>query len=166
VKSKKQEDMLDHLKETFDNFRKYKMMLNPKKCVFGVSLGKLLDYIVSSQGIDANPKKVEAIEQLQSPRTRKEINKLAGMMAALSRFISMLGEHGIPFYKLIRKADGFLWDEQAAAAFIELKQYLKAMPTLEPPKPDDVLQLYVAATDAVVSTVITVEWPVATVEFK
>jgi hypothetical protein len=45
VKSKKRGDLLDDLKETFDNLRKYKMMLNPKKCVFGVSSEKLLDYI-------------------------------------------------------------------------------------------------------------------------
>jgi hypothetical protein len=48
VKLKKHENLLDDLKETFDNFRKYKMMLNPKKCVFGVSSGKLLSYMVSS----------------------------------------------------------------------------------------------------------------------
>jgi hypothetical protein len=48
VKLKKQGDMLDDLKETFDNLRMYKMMLNPKKCMFGVSLGKLLGYLVSS----------------------------------------------------------------------------------------------------------------------
>jgi hypothetical protein len=79
--------------------------------VFGVSSGKLLGYMVSSQGIDANPKKVEAIEQLQPPQTRKEIQKLVGMMAALSWFISRLGEHGMPFYKLLCKADGFQWHE-------------------------------------------------------
>jgi hypothetical protein len=60
VKSKKHGDLLDDLKETFDNLRNFKMMLNPKKCVFGVSSGKLLGYMVSPQGIDANPKKVEA----------------------------------------------------------------------------------------------------------
>jgi hypothetical protein len=60
------------------------MMLNPKKCVFSVSSGKLLSYMVLARGIDANLKKVEAIEQLQQPRTRREILKLAGMMAALS----------------------------------------------------------------------------------
>jgi hypothetical protein len=64
VKSKKQGDLLDDLKETFDNLRKYKMMLNPKKYVFGVSLQKLLNYMVSSRGIDANPNKAEVIEQL------------------------------------------------------------------------------------------------------
>jgi hypothetical protein len=143
VTSEKREDLLDDLKDTFDNLRKFKMMLNPKKCVFGVSSSKLLGYVVSSCGIDANPKKVEAIENLQPPRTRKEIQKLAGMMAALSRFVSKLGERGMPFYRLLRKADGFQLDDQVAAAFVELKKYLKSLPTLVPPKPDDVLLLYV-----------------------
>jgi hypothetical protein len=49
VKSKKRVDPLDDLKETFDNLRKYKMVLNPKKCVLGVSSGKLLDYMISSR---------------------------------------------------------------------------------------------------------------------
>jgi hypothetical protein len=72
----------------------------------------------------------------------------------------------MPFYKLLRKADGFQWDDQAAAAFVELKQYLKSLPTLVPPKPDDVLLLYIAATDMVVSTTIVVERPEATTEVK
>jgi hypothetical protein len=97
---------------------------------------------------------------------RKEIQKLADMMAALSRFISKLGEWDMSFYKLLRKANGFQWDDQAAAAFVELKQYLKSLATLVPPKPDDVLLLYVAATDMVVSTTIIVERPEASTEVK
>jgi hypothetical protein len=84
VKSKKHGDLLDDLKDIFDNLHKYKIMLNPKKCVFDVSIGKLLGYMVSTQGIDANSKKVEAIEQLQPGLTRREIQKLAGMMTTLS----------------------------------------------------------------------------------
>jgi hypothetical protein len=53
-----------------------------------------------------------------------------------------------------------------ATTFVELKQYLKSLPTLVPPKPDDVLLLYVAATDVVVSTVIAVERPEALTEVK
>jgi hypothetical protein len=134
VKSEKRGDLLDDLNETFDNMCKFKMMFNPKKCVFGVSSGKLLGYMVSSQGIDVNPKKVEAIKKLQPPRTRKEIQKLSCMMAALSRFISKLGECGMSFYKLLHKANGFQWDDQAASTFVELKQYLKSLPTLVPPR--------------------------------
>jgi hypothetical protein len=71
VKSKKRGDLLNDLKETFNNLRKYKMILNSKKCVFSVSSAKLLGYMVSSRGIDANPTKVEAIKNLQPPRMRK-----------------------------------------------------------------------------------------------
>jgi hypothetical protein len=72
----------------------------------------------------------------------------------------------MPFYKLLHKANGFQWDDQAVTAFIELKQYLKSLPILVSPKPDDVLLLNVAATDTVVSMVIPVEWPKATIEVK
>jgi hypothetical protein len=62
VMLKKHGDLLDNLKETFDNLCKYNMMLNSKKCVFDVSSNKLLSYMLSTHGIDVNPKKVEAIE--------------------------------------------------------------------------------------------------------
>jgi hypothetical protein len=166
VKSEKRGDLLDDLKEAFNNLRKFKMMLNPKKCVFGMSSEKLLGYMVSSSGIDVNLKKVEVIEKLQSPKTRREIQKLAVLMAALSQFIYKLGEHGVSFYRLLHKADGFQWDDQVTTAFVELKQYLKSLTTLVPPKPDDILLLYVAATDAVVSTVIVVERLEALTEVK
>jgi hypothetical protein len=73
VKLKKRDDLFDGLKETFDSLCKYKIMLNPKKCVFCVSLGKLLGYKVSAWEINANLKKVEAIEQLQPHHTQREI---------------------------------------------------------------------------------------------
>jgi hypothetical protein len=88
------------------------------------------------------------------------------MMAALNRFISKSGERGMSFYKLLRKVDDFYWDDQAMAAFIKLKQYLKSLPTPVPPKENDVLLLYVTATDSVVSTVIVVERPEASTEVK
>jgi hypothetical protein len=59
--------------------------------------------MVSSRGVDANPTIVDAIKKLQPHRTRREIQK----MAALSRFISKMGEHGMSFYKLLYKVDGF-----------------------------------------------------------
>jgi hypothetical protein len=88
------------------------------------------------------------------------------MMAALSRFISKLGKRGMPFYKLLRKADGLQWNDQAAAAFVQLKQYLKSLPTLVPPRPEDILLLYVVAMSAIVSTVIFIEWSDASMEVK
>jgi hypothetical protein len=61
---------------------------------------------------------------------------------------------------------GFQWDDQVVATFIELKQYLKSLLTLVPPKPEDVSLLYVAATNTIVSTVIVIERPEATTKVK
>jgi hypothetical protein len=72
----------------------------------------------------------------------------------------------MPFYKLLHKVDGFQWDDQAAVAFVELKQYLKSLSILVPPWPKDIPLLYVAVTDVVVSTVISVERPEASMEVK
>jgi hypothetical protein len=73
------------------------------------------------------------------------------------QFISKLGKCGMPFYKLFRKADSFQWVDQAAATFVELKQYLESLMTLVQPRPEDILLLYVVATDTLVSTVISVK---------
>ena len=73
VKSKSRGDLITDLKETFNNLRKNKMMLNPDKCTFGVSSGKLLGYLVSQYGIEAIPKKVKVIEDMLCPHSHKEV---------------------------------------------------------------------------------------------
>jgi len=61
------------LQETFDNLRKYNMMFNPKKCVFGVPSSKLLGFIVSHRGIEVNPEKIKAILDIKRPTCLKDI---------------------------------------------------------------------------------------------
>ena len=97
MKSRKKETLIDDLKETFDNLWVYKMMLNPAKCVFGVPAGKLLVFLVSERGIEANPEKIKAITLAKSVCIN-DVQRLAGRIADLSRFISRLGEKSIPLY--------------------------------------------------------------------
>ena len=73
VKSKEELTHLDNLKETFATLKQYQMRLNPSKCVFGVALGKFLYFMVSQKGIEANPKKMQAIINMASPKTIKEV---------------------------------------------------------------------------------------------
>ena len=103
VKSRKEETLIDDLRETFDNLRVYKMMLNPDKCVFGVPAGKLLGFLVSNRGIEANPEKIAAIISLAKPACINDVQYLAGRITALSRFISRLGEKAIPLYQMLKK---------------------------------------------------------------
>ena len=88
VKCKEELTHLDDLKETFAMLRQYQMKLNPSKCAFGVASGKFLGFMVSQRGIEANPEKVQAILDITSPRTVKEVQKLTGRIAALNRFVS------------------------------------------------------------------------------
>ena len=69
-------DHLSHLEEVFNWLAKYHLMLNPKKCVFSVTLRKLLGFIVSWQGIDIDPKKVKSIMDMDLPKTIKHLHSL------------------------------------------------------------------------------------------
>jgi hypothetical protein len=82
--------------------RKVQLKLNPEKCAFGVPSGKLLGFLMSHQGIEANPDKIKAIEDIQAPRKVKDIQRLNGCVTALGRFISRLGERALPFFKLLK----------------------------------------------------------------
>ena len=88
IKSLCENDHLDDLQETFDTLRSYNMKPNPSKCVFGVTAGKFLGFMVSHRGIEVNPEKVWAILELELSRTVKEVQSLNGKIVALSRLVS------------------------------------------------------------------------------
>ena len=157
IKSQVKEDLISDLSKTFANLRRFRWKLNPEKCVFGVPLGKLLGFIVSYRGIEANPEKLKDIFRMNSLTALKDVQKLTGCMAALSRFVSRLGEQAMPFYKLLKKQDKFQWTPEAQQAFDKLKEFLTKPPVLVPPMPEEPLLLYIAATSHVVSTAIVVE---------
>jgi hypothetical protein len=94
VKTTNEDDLIADLAQTFANLRHYRWKLNPEKCVFGVPSSKLLGFMVSHCGIEANPTKVDAIRRMNQPTGKKDVMKLTGMMAALGCFISKLGEKG------------------------------------------------------------------------
>jgi hypothetical protein len=107
VKTRKADDLVNDLRVAFDCLRANGVKLNPEKCVFGVPQGILLGYIVSQWGIEPNPEKVTALERMGPIRDLKGVQKMLGCLAALSRFISWLGEKGLPLYRLLKKHKRF-----------------------------------------------------------
>ncbi|GKD40912.1 reverse transcriptase domain-containing protein [Tanacetum coccineum] len=93
IKSNDEKMLLANIAETFNNLRRINMKLNPKKCSSGVEEGKFLGYMVTSEGIQENRKKIRALVDLQSPRMLKEMQSLSGKLAALNRFFAKLAEH-------------------------------------------------------------------------
>ena len=72
VKTRHVETLIDDLRLTFDNLRTYDIKLNPDKYIFGVPSGKLLGFIVSNRGIEANPEKIRALSRSEERRVGKE----------------------------------------------------------------------------------------------
>jgi hypothetical protein len=157
VKTRKADDLVSDLCVAFDCLRANGVKLNPEKCVFGVSRGMLLGYIVSQRGIESNPKKVTTLEQMGLIRDLKGVQKVLGCLAALSCFISRLGEKGLPLYRLLKKHERFSWTVKAQEALDNLKATLARAPILTPPQDGEILYLYVTATTQVVSAIIVVE---------
>jgi hypothetical protein len=157
VKTKKASDLLSDLETTFKCLRAKGVKLNLKKCVFGVPRGMLLGFIVSERCIEANPEKIVAITNMGPIKDLNGVQRVMGCLAALSRFITRLGERGLPLYRLLRKTERFTWTLEAKEALGNLKALLTNAPILVPPAAGEALLIYVAATTQVVSATVVVE---------
>ncbi|GKA15438.1 reverse transcriptase domain-containing protein [Tanacetum coccineum] len=127
IKSKEETGLLADIAETFEGLKTINMKLNPKKCSFGVEEGKFLGYMVTSEGIRANPKKTKAISDLQSPKTLKEMQSLTENLASL---------------------------KIAEEAFQQMKRLIMSLPSLTPPFPEETLYAYLAVSREAVSAVL------------
>jgi hypothetical protein len=105
VASKNKETYISDLVGTFANMCKVRLKLNPEKCIFGITKGKVIDCLVSTKGIEANPKKIKALIQMHPPHSRKDTQKLTSRIATLNRFVSKLVEHSLPFFTILRGSE-------------------------------------------------------------
>ncbi|GKD25615.1 reverse transcriptase domain-containing protein [Tanacetum coccineum] len=118
IKSNDEKMLIADIVETFENLRRINMKLNLKKSSFRVEEGKLLGYMVTSEGIQASPKNTKEIANMQSPRTLKEMQSLSGKLAALNRFLARSAERFLPFFDTIRiitkeNKDEYRWTKEA-----------------------------------------------------
>jgi hypothetical protein len=151
VVSRKKETQLQDLAETFANMRREQLKLNPMKCVFGVSRGKVLGCLVSIKGIESNPDKIKAIICMKPLKSRKEVQKLTGRITALNRFMAKIAKRSLPFFKVLRGSNTFEWGSEQQEAFDALIEYIQKLLTMASPQPGQPLILYVSATHTVVS---------------
>ncbi|RVW12134.1 Retrovirus-related Pol polyprotein from transposon 17.6 [Vitis vinifera] len=111
VKSRDRADHLAALQRFFERIRQFRLRLNPKKCTFGVTFGKLLGHIVSEQGIEVDPEKIRAILDMPTPRTKKEIRGFLSRLQYISRFIARLTNICEPILCLLRKNQPTVWND-------------------------------------------------------
>src|SRR5262249_49604435 len=154
VKSRTREDHPKILARILQRAREHKLKMNPKKCVFGVSSGKLLGFIVNKRGIEIDPNKAKAISEMPPPKNIKQLRGLIGRLQFVRRFISQHSQKCRPLYELLKGGAVFDWSKTCQKAFNELKSYLASPPILSPPIPGKPLLLYVSVIDDLVGAVL------------
>ncbi|KAI5324012.1 hypothetical protein L3X38_033085 [Prunus dulcis] len=155
VKSRTAEGHLHNLSIMFGILKDYRMRLNPKNCAFGVSSEKFLGFMISQRGIKENPEKIQAIIDMEKPKTTKDIQSLTGRVAALTRFISKATDKCVPFFKALKGGKHHIvWTAECDKAFQDLKNYMSKAPLLLKPLPGEILYLYLSVSSTAVSSVL------------
>ncbi|GJU39297.1 reverse transcriptase domain-containing protein [Tanacetum coccineum] len=151
---------LRDIDETFRKLRKINMKLNRKKCTFGTVEGIFLGYMINPEGIKPCLDKTEAVLQLSSPQTIKEVQSLNGKLSSLNRFLSKSAEKSLPLFKTLKKCikkSDFHWTPEAEQAFKQLKHHLSELPLLVAPKPKEEWIVYLSASYGAISAVLMTE---------
>ena len=147
VKSRDRADHLAALQRFFERIRQFRLRLNLKKCTFEVTSGKLLGHIVSERGIEVDPEKIMAILDMPAPRDEKEIRGFLGRLQHISHFIARLTYICEPIFRLLRKNQPTVWNNDCQCAFEEIKECLLSPQVLVPPIPGRPLLLYFSVSD-------------------
>ncbi|GJW94907.1 reverse transcriptase domain-containing protein [Tanacetum coccineum] len=152
-------DHLADFAETFENMKAINMKLRSQKYSFGVEEGKFLGYMVTSEGVRANPKKTKAISDLTSLKTLKEMQSLSGNLASLNMFLAKSAERALPFFNTLKNITKenkheYRWTPEAEEAFQQMKGLIISLPSLTPPFPKETLYAYLAVAKEAVSAVL------------
>jgi ribonuclease HI len=147
VKSPTRDDHAEYLDRFLERIKKYRLRLNPQKCVFGVTSGKLLGFIVSERGIEVDPDKIRAILEMPPPKTEKEVRSFMGKIQFISRFIARLSSICVPIFKLLKKNQPVKWNNECQIAFDEIKKILLSPPVLQAPRLGKPLLLYLSVEE-------------------
>ena len=126
----------------FERIRRFKLRLNPKKCTFWVTFGKFLGHIVSERGIKVDPEKIRAILDMPASRTERDIRGFLGRLQYINRFIVKLIDICEPIFRLLRKNQSKIWNDDCQSTFEKVREYLLSPPVLVPPTSGRPLLLY------------------------
>jgi ribonuclease HI len=122
-----------HLRKVFSKCRRFGLSLNPKKSLFAMMEGKLLGHIVSAEGVRIDPSRVEAIQTLSLPRSKKEVQAFLGKINFLRRFVSNFAELVKHITTMLRKGNEVRWTAEPRASFDRIKKALTEAPVLISP---------------------------------
>jgi len=140
--SKSDEEHLDHLKNTFDKCRRFGLSLNPKKSIFSLEEGKLLGHIVSRDGVKIDTARVQAVQKIPLPRSKKDIQFFLGKINFLRRFVSNYVEIVKEITDMLKKENEVCWTKESKKSFSRIKEAFKATRVLISPGYQNPFQVF------------------------
>jgi ribonuclease HI len=144
-----------HLRKVFSKCRRFGLSLNPKKSLFAMKEGKLLGHIVSAEGVRIDPSRVEAIQTLSLPRSKKEVQAFLGKINFLRRFVSNFAELVKHITAMLRKGNEVKWTAEPRESFVQIKRALTEAPVLiNPDYSKDFLIFSFASFDTVAAVLL------------
>jgi ribonuclease HI len=155
VYSKNKDDHLAHLRAVLLRCRKYDISLNPKKSIFAVEQGKLLGFIVSSDGMIIDPERTQVIAKLPPPTSKKSMQSFLGQINFVRRFVPSFSEMVRPLQNLIKKDTQYHWGPTENQAFNAIKKAIIDAPSLMSPDFSQDFTLYTFASDRSYAAVLT-----------
>ena len=139
------DSQLRRLRTAFERLRAAGLKLKPKKCELFQTSVLYLGHVVSKDGVDTDPKKIEKIENFATPQNVRDVRKFIGLASYYRKFVRDFAVIAQPLHDLMRKNARFRWSEESAKAFEHLKTCLTTAPILGYPRPEG---LYILDTDA------------------
>ena len=115
VKSKDRGGHITNLRKFFERIKEHRLRLNSQKCTFGVTAGKLLGFLVSDRGIEVDPSKIKAVLDMPPPKSEKEMKGFLGQLQYISRFIAKLTSTCESIFKLLRKNEPYVWNDECSS---------------------------------------------------
>ena len=155
VFSKNREDYIMDLRKVFTRCRRFGVSLNSKKCMFGVTEGKLLGHVILEKGIMIDPERVEAISKLGIPSSKRELKSFFGKINFLRKFISAFAEIVKPMNDMLKKDAKVDWTPTAKRAFEEIKHAIINAPVLVSPDYERPFNIYSFTSDHACAAILT-----------
>jgi hypothetical protein len=157
VKSDSMGSHLADLRLALERIRRYGIKMNPLKCAFGVSNGKLLGFIIHERGIEIDPKKIEYINKVQLPQYKNDMQTFLGKLNYLRQFIFNLSKKISVFAPILwlKNEAEFTWRVDQQRAFDDIKRYLSSPLVMKAPIAGIPFRLYITGEDAVIGAFFT-----------
>ena len=144
IYSRGREDHQHHLRQVCDALLREKLYAHPKKCYFFTTEVSFLGFIVSAQGVSADPEKVRAISSWPRPSTIHDVRSFIGLATFYRRFVQNFSYVTAPITDCL-KLEPLQWTEAAEQAFDRLKALMTQAPVLQLP---DFSKVFEVACDA------------------